>query len=124
MINFIKKAWRGEVENQTTLILKFILLEFLLFAICGIITPLEMRYKHITYSTEVYLHLYKQIFSLTLPIYIFMVVAIIRSTKKIAYTDEGKITSESFFNLSKAFAGIFILITSYLANSISVGGVR
>jgi hypothetical protein len=117
MINKMKKVWRGEIENQTSLIFKFILLQFLLLAICGVITPLEMRFKSISYSTEKYLNIYKQNFSLTLPIYVFMIVAIVRSTRKLTYTDKGKITPQSIHALSRAFAGIFILIAFYLANS-------
>jgi hypothetical protein len=107
MIKFIKRAWRGEVENGFSLKLKLYIIQFLLIFICFVISHVLTSDKNPL--DPLVIKKYSENFSLYLlaliPVQVWIIVSIIRYARK-----------HSKFGILPESVHIFILLSFYLVN--------
>ncbi len=113
MISFIKRAWRGEI-NQLSLIGKFVAIEFILLALSIIIAILQFYVQNKKFLHEDYLSQIKKNFSFIFPIVIWMIICVIRSVKKADVINKDNFSSA--IKIAQTVTGIALLTIIYLAN--------
>lgn len=121
MIEKIKKVWKGEVKDQKLFGINCIAMEFIFMGLIELVTAIYLKYTKISYTIPDRNELYGFLFSLTLPIQVFMFVAVVRVMKKqkIKYVGNSKrrVTLETLKTSGAVTSAAFLIPTFYITNS-------
>lgn len=121
MIEKIKQAWRGEVKDQKLFGINCIAIEIIFVGICFLLSNLILKYAQHSYTKEETSDLYSFLFSLTLPIQIFMFVSVVRVIRKqkVEYLGKSKrkVSFETLKNLAATGNALWLIPTFYITNS-------